>query len=115
MQIPHGRIVAVSGLGGLGHLALQYAAKMGYKVAAISSSDAKKEEATSFGAKYYINTSKEDPSEALKKLGGADLIAVTANSGKLMTQLQGGLSPDGTLLTLSRKYSMTSTLKGEGS
>jgi D-arabinose 1-dehydrogenase-like Zn-dependent alcohol dehydrogenase len=71
MEITAGDIVAVQGLGGLGHLALQYSRKMGYNTVAISTSDAKKEFATKLGANHYIDTSKEDPAEALQKLGGS--------------------------------------------
>ncbi|KAF3937533.1 hypothetical protein ABW19_dt0210568 [Dactylella cylindrospora] len=101
MGIRPGGVVAISGLGGLGHLALQYAAKMGYKVVALSSSPAKREEALGFGAKRYVDQSKEDAVKVLKELGGADCALITANSAKIMSDLQASLAPGGTLLTIA--------------
>ncbi|KAJ6260806.1 hypothetical protein Dda_5036 [Drechslerella dactyloides] len=100
MGIAAGGIVAVAGVGGLGHLAVQYAARMGYRVVAIARDPSKKDESFKFGAMKYIDSS-QDAVEELKKLGGADCIIATANSGPLMTKLQGGLARDGTLLTIS--------------
>lgn len=70
MGIIAGDIVAVQGLGGLGHMGLQYAAKMGYRVVALSSSDAKRDFAHKLGAHDYIDGSKEDQGAALAKMGG---------------------------------------------
>ena len=77
MSIPPGEIVAVQGLGGLGHLALQYANKMGYRVVALSSGDSKRDFAKKLGAHEYINTSKEDVSKALMAMGGAALVGTS--------------------------------------
>lgn len=82
MNIVPGDIVAIQGLGGLGHLAIQYARKMGYRTVAISSSDKKKDFALKLGANDYIDSSKEDAAEALQKLGGASLVVVTAPNPK---------------------------------
>ncbi|KAK6517592.1 hypothetical protein TWF281_004242 [Arthrobotrys megalospora] len=101
MGIRHGGIVAVAGVGGLGHLAVQYAANMGYKVVAIGRSESKKEEALKFGAKTYIYGTPEQNVEELNKLGGADCIVVTANSPDLTSKLQYGLVKGGTLLALA--------------
>ncbi|UQC78407.1 alcohol dehydrogenase GroES-like domain-containing protein [Colletotrichum lupini] len=72
MEIPQGSLVAVQGLGGLGHLAAQYATKMGYRVAAISSGAAKAGFASELGAGCFIDSSVEDPVARLKALGGAE-------------------------------------------
>ncbi|KAF3906758.1 hypothetical protein AA313_de0204472 [Arthrobotrys entomopaga] len=100
MKIRHGGLVAVAGVGGLGHLAVQYARKMGYKVVAIARDPAKREEALSFGADAYFDRS-QNAAEELQKLGGADCIILTANNGGLVSQLQSGLSKGGTFLTIA--------------
>lgn len=104
MNIVHGDTVAVQGLGGLGHLAIQYARKMGYRTVALSSSDSKKDFAFQLGANDYIDTSKESAAEGLQKMGGASLIIVTAPNPKIMGPLINGLGPVGKLLILARKY-----------
>jgi len=101
MKVTGGEVVAIQGLGGLGHLALQYASKMGYKVVALSSSDKKEKFARDLGAVIYVDGSKEDHVEALNKLGGAALIVATAPNPKLMPPLVGALQAGGTLLILS--------------
>lgn len=93
-----GDLVAIQGIGGLGHLAIQYAHKMGMKTVAISTSDDKKDLAIQLGAHYFINTNSQDAAEKLKELGGAKLILGTAPSGKAMTSVLGGLGIDGKLL-----------------
>jgi len=100
-QIPPGEIVAVQGLGGLGHLAVQYANKMGYKVVALSTSDKKRDFAMKLGAHEYIDTSKEDASKKLMSMGGAALIVCTAPDAKSMSPLTGGLDCGGKLLCLA--------------
>ncbi|MFD2518483.1 alcohol dehydrogenase [Salinimicrobium flavum] len=99
--IKPGDIVAVQGIGGLGHLAIQYSAKMGMLTVAISHSDNKKELAKELGAKHFINTEKEDPAKALQKLGGAKLILATAPVGKAITAVVDGLGIDGKLLIVA--------------
>ncbi|KAL9099082.1 MAG: hypothetical protein Q9187_009551 [Circinaria calcarea] len=101
MGIIAGDIVAVQGLGGLGHLGLQYAAKMGYRVVALSSSDAKRDFAHKLGAHDYIDGSKEDQGAALAKMGGAALIVATAPNPKIIPSLLNGLAPAGKLLLLA--------------
>jgi len=100
MDVMPGELVAVQGLGGLGHLAVQYAHKMGFITAAISSGADKEELARKLGADYYIDGSKEKASEALLKLGGAKVVVATAPSGKLMSEVIEGLGVNGTLLVL---------------
>ena len=106
MDIPKGELVAVQGLGGLGHLAIQYAAKMGYKVVALSSSASKEKFARDLGASEYVDGSKVKHHEALQKLGGAALVVSTAPNPETMGELQAGLDKLGTLLLLSRKSSL---------
>jgi len=93
-----GDLVAVQGLGGLGHLAIQYAAKMGMHTVAISSSDDKKELAHQLGAHEFINGKAENAAEALQKMGGAKLILATAPNSKLISSVVDGLGPNGQLL-----------------
>lgn len=101
MHIEQGNLVVVQGLGGLGHMAVQYAHKMGYKVAVLSTSDAKKDFALGLGANYFINTSAEDPVKRLQELGGAALIVATAPSAKTVTPLTAGLAELGRILLLA--------------
>lgn len=96
-----GDLVAVQGVGGLGHLAIQYAKKMGFEVAAISGSDSKKDLAHKLGADHFINAGSSDPAEELQKLGGAKVILATAPSGEAMSSVVGGLGTDGQLLIVA--------------
>ncbi len=104
MKIPPGATVAIQGLGGLGHLAIQYANKFGYRVVALSRDSKKEKFARDLGADEYIDASKGDTGEALQKLGGASLIVATAPSGDAITPLLKGLGIFGKLLILSSKY-----------
>lgn len=99
--IKPGDLVAVQGIGGLGHLAVQYAVKMGMRTVAISHSDSKKDLAKQLGARHFINTEKEDPSKALQSLGGAKLILATAPISKAITAVIGGLKIDGKVLAVA--------------
>ena len=96
--IKAGDTVAIQGIGGLGHLAIQYAHKMGMRTVALSTSDDKKELALKLGAHHFINAKKDNASDKLQELGGARLILGTAPSGKAMTSVIGGLGVDGELL-----------------
>jgi len=100
-HIPPGSTVAVQGLGGLGHLALQYANKSGYRVVALSRDGKKEKFARELGAHEYIDGSKGDVGEQLQKLGGADLIVATAPNPKVITPLLKGLARKGKLLILA--------------
>ncbi|CAM4037311.1 alcohol dehydrogenase [Corallococcus exiguus] len=95
-----GDLVAVQGIGGLGHLAVQYASKFGYRTAAISRGADKKALAMELGAHEYIDTEKGPAAEALQKMGGARVIMMTASSSSLAGELVGGLGRNGTLLLL---------------
>lgn len=101
MGVLAGGLVAVQGLGGLGHLALQYASKMGYTVVALSSGSDKKDFAMQLGAHHYIDTSAGDAMAALQKLGGADMIVSTAPHAKAVSPLVGGLAAKGRLVILA--------------
>ncbi|KAL2049423.1 hypothetical protein ABVK25_010327 [Lepraria finkii] len=101
MNITSGETVAIQGLGGLGHLAVQYANKMGFKVVALSSSGAKEKFAKDLGAHVYIDGSKENHAEALRNMGGAAMIVSTAPNPGIMGELINGLAPMGKLILLS--------------
>ncbi|KAI9170747.1 Alcohol dehydrogenase-like protein [Paramyrothecium foliicola] len=101
MNIEQGNIVAIQGLGGLGHLAVQYAHNMGYEVAVLSTGDDKADFAKKLGATHYINSKAKDAAEELNKLGGAALIVQTAPNPAVVGPLVKGLQPHGKLLSLS--------------
>ncbi|KAM5343535.1 hypothetical protein ACJ41O_012072 [Fusarium nematophilum] len=101
LHVEQGSVVAVQGLGGLGHLAVQYANKMGYEVVALSSGDDKAQFAKDLGAHHYINTKKSDVAAELNKLGGASIIVQTAPNPKAVGPLVAGLAPEGKLLSLA--------------
>lgn len=95
-----GDLVAIQGIGGLGHLAVQYAAKLGLRVVAIARGEEKRELALQLGASEYIDASAVDVAQALQDLGGAKVIVATATSGASMTPLVGGLASRGTLMVV---------------
>jgi propanol-preferring alcohol dehydrogenase len=95
-----GSLVAVQGIGGLGHLALQYARSLGYRVAAVARGEEKEALARKLGADEYIDSTAVDPGEALRELGGASIIVATASSGASMNPLVRGLAPNGTLVVV---------------
>jgi hypothetical protein len=86
-----GDLVGVLGIGGLGHLGVQYARHMGFEVAAIGRGADKSELAKKLGAHHYIDSSSVDPGQALQNLGGAALVIATASGGKAVAQLVKGL------------------------
>jgi D-arabinose 1-dehydrogenase-like Zn-dependent alcohol dehydrogenase len=95
-----GDLVAVLGIGGLGHLGVQFANKFGYKVAAIGRGPENAALATKLGASVYIDNRATNPAEALQKLGGAQVILATAPSSKAMSELVDGLAPNGKLMVV---------------
>ncbi|VVJ16314.1 Alcohol dehydrogenase (EC [Amycolatopsis camponoti] len=95
-----GALVAVQGIGGLGHLGVQYAKTLGYRVAAIARGAGKAELAAELGADEYIDSTAADPGEALTRLGGAAAIIATAASGASMSPLVAGLGTRGRLLVV---------------
>ena len=95
-----GDLVAVHGIGGLGHLAVQYAAKMGLRTVAVARGQDKAELAKQLGAHIYIDSNATDPAKALQKLGGARLLLETVTSAKAMSAMVPGLGPNGTLVVI---------------
>src|SRR5258708_22304758 len=93
-----GELVAVQGVGGLGHLGIQLARRMGFNVAAIARGSEKEALAKKLGAHHYIDSNAQDPAAALQTLGGAPLILATAANSKSMSPLLGGLAPRGQLI-----------------
>jgi D-arabinose 1-dehydrogenase-like Zn-dependent alcohol dehydrogenase len=95
-----GDVVAILGIGGLGHLGVQFAAKMGFHTVAIARGEEKAEFAMKLGAVDYINSQKQDVSDALNKMGGAKVVLATATDSKAMAAAVNGLGVDGTLLVV---------------
>lgn len=95
-----GDVVAVLGIGGLGHLAVQYAAKMGFETVAVARGAEKGPLAKQLGAHHYVDSNADDVAAALQKLGGAKLIVFTATSAKALEGAMGGLGADGQMLVL---------------
>lgn len=101
-----GDVVAIHGLGGLGHLGVQFAAKMGFRTVAIARGQDKAPLAKELGASVYIDSQAQDPSAELQKLGGARAILATVTSGEAMSGVQGGLAINGTMLLIGAAESM---------
>lgn len=99
-----GDTVAVLGVGGLGHLGVQFAAKMGFRTIAIARGKDKEPLALKLGAARYIDSQAQDAAGELTAMGGARVILATAVSGKAMTGLLGGLSVDGKLLVVGAPF-----------
>jgi D-arabinose 1-dehydrogenase-like Zn-dependent alcohol dehydrogenase len=95
-----GQLVAIQGIGGLGHLGIQYARQMGFRTVAIGRGADKKTLAQKLGAHEYIDTDAGPPGEVLQKLGGANVIVATAPDSKSISALVDGLGPDGKLLVI---------------
>ena len=93
-------LVAIQGIGGLGHLGIQFAKKFGYRVAAVGRGSDNATLAKKLGADVYINSAATDPAAELQKLGGARVILATAPSGKAMSALVGGLGVNGTMVVV---------------
>ena len=95
-----GDTVAILGVGGLGHLAVQFAAKMGFKTVAIARGRDRESLARKLGASHYIDNEAQDVAVELSKLGGARVIVATATSGKAMSATLGGLGVNGKLIVI---------------
>ena len=95
-----GDLVAVVGIGGLGHLGIQFANKFGYKVAAVGRGPENAALAKKLGANVYIDSKATSAAEELQKLGGAQVILATAPSSKAMSELIDGLGPNGKLMVI---------------
>jgi alcohol dehydrogenase, propanol-preferring len=104
LDVEPGALVGIQGLGGLGHLGVQYAEKLGYRVAAIARGSEKASLAKQLGAHHYVDSSAVDPGAALKELGGAAAVIATAASGASMSPLLGGLAPRGQLVVVGAAF-----------
>lgn len=96
-----GDVVAVQGIGGLGHLGVQYARRMGFRTVAISRGEDKRELASELGAHHFIDSENSDVVEELKKFGGADVVLATAPNADAIASVQAGLSSRGKLLIVA--------------
>ena len=99
-----GDLVAVQGIGGLGHLGIQFADKFGYKVVAVGRGSQNETLAKRLGADVYIDSKAKNAAEELQKLGGAKVIMATAPNSKAMSELIGGLGPNGKLLVIGAAF-----------
>src|SRR5271170_6693826 len=99
-----GDVVAIEGIGGLGHLGIQFANKFGYKVAAIGRGPENAALAKKLGANFYIDSQATKAAEELQKLGGAQAILATAPSSKAMSELVNGLGPNGKLIVIGAAF-----------
>jgi D-arabinose 1-dehydrogenase-like Zn-dependent alcohol dehydrogenase len=101
-----GDLVAVLGLGGLGHLAAQYAVRMGFRTAAIARGADKAALARELGALHYIDSTISDPAAELQKLGGAKAIIATVTAGSAMSAAHAGLGLNGTMMVIGAAESL---------
>ena len=99
-----GDTVAVLGIGGLGHLGVQFASKMGFRTIAIARGKDKEPLAKQLGAHHYIDSAAADPAAELQKFGGARIILATATNAQAMAATMGGLSMDGRLIVLGADF-----------
>jgi D-arabinose 1-dehydrogenase-like Zn-dependent alcohol dehydrogenase len=99
-----GDLVAVLGVGGLGHLGIQFAAKMGFKTVAIARGRDKEALARKLGAHHYIDSQSQNAAADLAKMGGAKVILATVTSGKAMSAVLGGLGVNGKLIILGAAH-----------
>ncbi len=95
-----GDVVAVLGIGGLGHLGVQFAARMGFKTVAIARGKDKGALAKELGAHHYIDSQASDPAAELNKLGGAKVVIATVTHAGAMAAVLGGLAPNGVLMVI---------------
>jgi len=102
-----GDLVAILGLGGLGHLGVQYAVKMGFKTVGIARGADKEPLARKLGAHHYIDSQAQNPATELQKLGGAKVIIATVTNGDAMSAAQGGLGLNGMFMVIGAAQAMT--------
>ncbi len=95
-----GDVVAVLGIGGLGHLGVQYAARMGFRTIAIARGKDKEPLARKLGAAHYIDSTTQDPAAELQKLGGAKVVIATVTNADAMAAAMGGLAPKGVFMVI---------------
>jgi D-arabinose 1-dehydrogenase-like Zn-dependent alcohol dehydrogenase len=102
-----GELVAIHGVGGLGHLGIQFAARLGFRVAAVNRGRDKERLARSLGASEYIDSDSTDPAVALRALGGARAILATVTDARAMQAIVGGLGSNGTLMVIGAVGALT--------
>jgi len=102
-----GDLVAILGVGGLGHLGVQYASRMGFRTVAIARGQDKAPLVKELGAQVYLDSEKSDAAAELQKLGGARVIVATVTNGEAMAAVMGGLGPDGKFMILGAPESLT--------
>jgi D-arabinose 1-dehydrogenase-like Zn-dependent alcohol dehydrogenase len=102
-----GELVAIHGVGGLGHLGIQFAAHLGFRVAAVNRGRNKEQLARSLGASEYIDSDSTDPAAALRVLGGARAILATVTDARAMQAIVGGLGANGTLMVIGGVGALT--------
>jgi len=107
-----GDTVAILGIGGLGHMALQYARRMGFRVVAIGRGDDIAEQASTLGAHVYIDSSEQDAAATLKSMGGAQAIVSTINQVDVVSKVLTGLAPQGRLVLLGASADSVSVPTG---
>ncbi len=102
-----GDLVAVHGVGGLGHLGIQFAARQGFRTVAVNRGRDKEELARKLGANDYIDSAAEDPAKALSAMGGAKAILATVTNSQAMQSIVGGLGPNGVMMVIGAVGPMT--------
>jgi alcohol dehydrogenase len=102
-----GELVAIHGVGGLGHLGIQFAARLGFRVAAVNRGRDKEQLARSLGASEYIDSDSTDPAAGLRALGGARAILATVTDARAMQAIVGGLGSNGTLMVIGGVGALT--------
>ncbi len=102
-----GDLVAIHGVGGLGHLGMQFAARQGFRTVAVNRGRDKEQLARSLGAHAYIDSAAEDPAKALQAMGGAKAIIATVTDAGAMQAIAGGLGPNGVLMVIGAVGALT--------
>lgn len=102
-----GELVAIHGVGGLGHLGIQFAERLGFRVVAVNRGRDKEKLARSLGAQEYIDTTEGDPASALQALGGARAILATVTNAQAMQAIAGGLGVNGTMMVIGAVGALT--------
>jgi D-arabinose 1-dehydrogenase-like Zn-dependent alcohol dehydrogenase len=106
-------LVAIQGIGGLGHLAIQFAHRFGYRVAAVGRGSLNADLSKKLGADAYIDSTATDAASELRKMGGARVILTTATSGKAMSSLIDGLGPNGTMVVVGASEDPLQAMPGQ--
>ena len=102
-----GDLVAIHGVGGLGHLGIQFAARQGFRTVAVNRGRDKEELARSLGAYAYVDSAAGDPAQALQAMGGAKAIIATVTSAEAMQAISGGLGVNGTMMVIGAVGALT--------